>query len=62
MVVVDDHAHTVSRLAPEALASYDTLGVGPGLGTAEITVTALRQLLPVARGAEPGPGTRRGRA
>ena len=49
MVVVDDHAHAVSQLAPEALTPYDTLGVGPGLGTAEVTVAALRQLLPIAQ-------------
>ena len=49
MVMVDTDAHRFSRLAPDVLDQYDTVGIGPGLGTDEATVHALRELLPAIR-------------
>ena len=49
MVMVDRDAHRFSQIDVDVLHQYDTLGIGPGLGTDEATVAALRQLLPAAR-------------
>lgn len=49
MVTVDKNEHHFSGLGPSGLDGYDTLGIGPGLGTAEETVTGLRDLLPALK-------------
>lgn len=49
MVMVDNDAQVLSRINPEVLDGYDTLGIGPGLGTSEPTVQALADLLPAIR-------------
>ena len=49
MATVDDDPHTFSQLDASVLDNYDTLGIGPGLGTSEPTVQALHELLPAVR-------------
>ena len=49
MVMVDRNPHHFSQLEADVLDQYDTLGIGPGLGTDEATLAALRQVLPAAR-------------
>ena len=49
MVMVDNNAQMLSQINPEILDGYDTLGIGPGLGTSEPTVQALVDLLPAIR-------------
>lgn len=44
MVTVDNSKHHFSGLDPSLLDGYDTVGIGPGLGTAEETVTGLSDL------------------
>ena len=47
MVVVDENKRHFSGLDTELLNGYDIVGIGPGLGTTSVTVTALRDLLGV---------------
>ncbi len=52
MTTVDPHQHIFTELLQEgatALDQYDVLGVGPGIGTAEETVQALKNLLENAK-------------
>ena len=46
MVMVDRDPRVFSALETDLLDGYDIVGIGPGLGKAEATVAALRQLLP----------------
>jgi NAD(P)H-hydrate epimerase len=48
MVTVDAHEHHFSGLEDEQLDGYDTVGIGPGLGTAPETKSALHGLLVAA--------------
>ena len=49
MALVDDNEHHFSGLDPAQLAGYDTVGIGPGLGTDEETVAGLSDLLPALK-------------
>lgn len=49
MVMVDAHKHHFSSLDPSLLDGYNTVGIGPGLGTTEETATGLRNLLPALK-------------
>ncbi|MGB3780442.1 MAG: NAD(P)H-hydrate dehydratase [Tunicatimonas sp.] len=45
MVTVDKHKHHFSGLDARVLDGYDTMGIGPGLGTAQETKSAMHGLL-----------------
>ena len=49
MVLVDNEPNVFSHVSPDMLDGYTTLGIGPGLGTSELTVQALRELLPAIK-------------
>lgn len=49
MVLVDDDSDAFSCLPANILDGYTTLGIGPGLGTSELTVQALSELLPAIK-------------
>lgn len=49
MVLVDNGPYMFSHMPPDTLDGYITVGIGPGLGTAEPTVQALSELLPAIR-------------
>jgi len=55
MTTVDRHQYIFTELEQKgatALDKYDVLGIGPGIGTSDETVNAVREVLEIARGRE----------